>query len=56
MGRKNMISHIQYPSEGPIHYQDLIWAVKLFVNNEDLDWKPSYFIMDDTIQEREAIK
>jgi hypothetical protein len=26
MGRKKEVSHIQYPSEGPIHYQDLIWT------------------------------
>ena len=26
MGRKKKIPHIQYPSEGPIHYQDLIWT------------------------------
>ena len=26
MGRKNEVLHLQYPSEGPIHYQDLIWS------------------------------
>jgi hypothetical protein len=35
---------------------DWLWALKLFVNNEDLDWKPSCFIVDDAIQEQEAIK
>lgn len=35
---------------------DWLWALKLFVNNEDLAWKPSCFIVDDAIQEREAIK
>ena len=35
---------------------DWLWALKLFINNEHLDWKPSWFIVDDAIQEREAIK
>jgi len=35
---------------------DWLWALKLSINNEDLDWKPSCFIVDDAIQEREAIK
>ena len=26
MGKKNDVPHIQYPSEGPIHYKDLIWT------------------------------
>ncbi len=35
---------------------DWLWALKLFANNEDKHWKPSCFIVDDAIQEREAIK
>ena len=26
MGKKKEVPHIQYPSERPIHYQDLIWT------------------------------
>ena len=30
---------------------DWLWALKLFVNNEDLDWKSLCFIVDDAIQD-----
>ena len=35
---------------------DWLWALPLFIKNKDLDWNPSCFIVDDAIQEREAIK
>jgi hypothetical protein len=35
MGRKKEIPHIQYPSEGPIYYQDLIWTQGMKQGSKD---------------------
>jgi len=29
MGKRKEAPHIQYPSQGPIHYQDLVWTQEM---------------------------
>jgi hypothetical protein len=35
MGRNKKVPHIQYPSQGPIHYQNLIWTQNMRRGSKD---------------------